>query len=155
MLYLSPMIRTALDSVLEKKGLYSTEERRRMLEVLADHAKPVTAKQLHERVGRGSCDLATIHRTLKHFEKAGIVRVIVFDGRSRWFELKDHSGHHHHVFCTSCERIEDLPMCRIHTFTRYACDKWKFEIQSHSLELFGLCPKCRKTAKRALPGDGA
>jgi Fur family ferric uptake transcriptional regulator len=94
--------------------------------------------------------LATIHRTLKHFEKAGIVHAIAFDGRSRWYELRDHTGrHHHHVFCTSCERIEDVPMCRIAAFTRYACRKWKFEIQSHSLELFGLCPKCRKASGRS------
>ncbi|MBK8575976.1 MAG: transcriptional repressor [Elusimicrobia bacterium] len=141
------MRRNGLESVFEKKGLYSTRERRGTLKALADYGKPLTAKQLHERIGRGSCDLATVHRTLTHFEKAGIVRVIALDGRSRWFELKDHSGHHHHVFCTSCERIEDVPMCRIAAFTRYASEKLKFRIHSHSLELFGFCPKCQKAGK--------
>ncbi|HOW27145.1 MAG TPA: Fur family transcriptional regulator [Elusimicrobiota bacterium] len=132
------------DVLLRRMGGYATRERRRVLELLARSPQPVTAKKLHTTMGQNACDLATIHRTLNHLQKEGMVRSISFDGTSRWFDLVDQGRHHHHMFCTSCNQIEDIPLCRIDDFMDYAASRKGFQISSHVLELFGLCRSCRK-----------
>lgn len=133
--------------VLRKAKGYATRDRRRVLDALARARQPVTAKQLHALLGRHSCDLATVHRTLNFFLKAGIVRGTSFDGHSRWFDIWDKKNHGHHVFCTSCGKIERIPLCRIASFARFASNQKGYEVTAHVLELFGRCPACR--------GDGA
>lgn len=132
------------EALLRNAKGYATRDRRRVLDVLVKTRQPATAKKIHSLMGRDACDLATIHRILAFFLKAGIVRSVSYDGISRWFDLRDSRNHHHHVFCTSCGRIEDIPLCHAGAFTLYATREKGYEIDSHSLELFGRCPKCRR-----------
>ncbi len=136
-----------LDSLLLSLKGYSTRKRRAVLQTLTGLKSPVTAKRLHKLMGRGACDLATVHRTLNSLELAGVVHSIAFNGKVRWYELKDQAAHFHHVFCTACERIENIPLCEIDSFAKYAKEKKGFVIKSHMLELFGLCPKCSRETK--------
>lgn len=65
------------------------------------------------------------------------------------FELAEWlTGHHHHVVCSSCGRVDDVSLDRstegalASIVGRVASDAG-FSVSEHSLEIEGLCPVCR------------
>jgi len=133
--------------LLKKHGLKFTQPRQKVLSVLSRLSRPATAKEIYGAIGIENCDLATIHRILVSCERSRIVRSTSFNDRSRWYELAAGQEHHHHLFCTKCKEIDDLPFCKLEDFQNAALKIKKFQISSHSLEFFGLCDKCRKNGK--------
>ncbi len=134
----------ALD-VLRKAHCRITEPRRVILKVLLREHGPFTMEELHGRIEGGICDLVTVYRNLIALEKAGLVQRCEFgDGRSR-YEFRDHndSHHHHHIICTKCRKVETFNVCLVDGLERLVREKG-YATVSHSLEFFGLCPKCQK-----------
>lgn len=85
----------------------------------------------------------TVYRDLSMMEQAGIVRRIMLSDRTQFFELTER-GHHHHLVCTECDTIQDIPL-RDTPLLRQAklvSDGLGFVITSHSLEFFGRCSAC-------------
>src|ERR1700709_2400788 len=57
----------------------------------------------------GRVDRATIYRTVELFERLGIVHRLNIGWKYK-IELSDvFTGHHHHLYCTNCGRMYDLP----------------------------------------------
>ncbi len=134
--------------LLKQHGLKFTQPRQKVLSVLSRLKRPATAKEIYGAIGIENCDLATIHRILASCERSGIVRSTSFNDKSRWYELSAGHEHHHHLFCTRCKRIDDLPFCKLGDFQSAALKIKNFKIASHSLEFFGLCKSCLKNGKK-------
>jgi Fur family ferric uptake transcriptional regulator len=142
-----PALSSHLERLLEdvrKSQLRVTEPRVAILEVLLKHHGPFTVEEIHKRLAKDVCDLATIYRSLASLEKTGILRRCEFgDGTSR-YELSEHKNHHHHhVICKLCKRVEVLDDCELKEIDHFAQKRGFTEI-THSLEFFGVCPKCQK-----------
>jgi Fur family transcriptional regulator, ferric uptake regulator len=80
--------------------------------------------------------------------KLGLLRTADTSRRIRRFELaEEFTGHHHHLICRGCGRIEDVDGCllgdraleALHRSVRRA---QRFRITDHDLKLFGLCHRC-------------
>ena len=125
-------------------GLRSTRSGRALLAVLSRLREPATAKRIHGAMRSSRCDLATAHRLLVRFERAGLLQATALRGKSRLYELAVEGSHHHHLVCLACRRIEPLPFCEIAKFQRVVRREKGFKVLSHSLELFGLCRACVK-----------
>lgn len=133
----------ALWAEMKKSGLKQTEPRRRVIQALFDDHGPFTAEEIHRRVTKKVCDLATIYRTLGSLEEAGILRRCEFgDGSARYELSGEEEHHHHHIVCRGCKRVEVVDDPAIEALFEKLVRKHGFRDASHHLEFFGTCPRC-------------
>ncbi|WP_288921495.1 Fur family transcriptional regulator, partial [uncultured Bifidobacterium sp.] len=72
---------------------------------------------------------------------AGLADTIRLDGQ-QLFRLCGDDGHHHHLVCVKCGRtVEIEPPSE--SWLRGIASAHGFTVESHTLEVFGLCPDCR------------
>jgi Fur family ferric uptake transcriptional regulator len=128
-------------ALLSRHRLRPTAGRLGILDLLASSGSPLSAAEVHEGLGDGRPDLATVYRNLERFAAASIVRPVRFEDGARRYEIAG-GDHHHHLVCTTCGEIEDLASCRIEPFAEAALHRHGFQVASHSLEFYGTCRKC-------------
>ena len=123
-----------------------TENRRRLVQLLADAARPLTIREVIDR-GDG-LPQSSVYRNLVVMERVGIVRRVVGTDEFARFELDEElTGHHHHVICSSCGAVRDFTTKpRTERALQAVADdaslQTGFALESHSLDLFGLCEAC-------------
>jgi Fe2+ or Zn2+ uptake regulation protein len=131
---------------LRVDGQRYTTGRRRLVELLADADRPLTIAELLE--GDDRLAQSSAYRNLTVLEGASVVRRVVTDDEYSRFELtEDLTGHHHHLICSSCGRVDDftispqLETSLARAFARVARDTG-FEAEHHRLDLVGTCSSC-------------
>ena len=96
-------------------------------------------RRVNPRVG-----YATVYRTLKLFAESGIAREIQFgDGQTRYEHMME-GEHHDHLVCTRCGTIDEFENETIEKLQAEVAASHGFLIETHKLELYGLCATCRK-----------
>lgn len=139
--HLQPHVATAsLPDLLRTANLRATPRRLAVLELFGSSTAPLSLSDI-EKSMRRKADQVTIYRMLETFLKADIIREVQ-NTRTRHFELA--GDHHHHITCTNCGIVEDIPECDIEAFAPRVLKKMvRFKtISSHSLELFSTCNSC-------------
>ncbi len=130
------------------RGHRVTGSRRRVLDALLAAPAHFTVDDVLQRapgVGR-----ATVFRTMKLLQDMNVVcRVLMEDG-SLHYRLST-TGHHHHLLCRHCGRIEDFVNCDVSALVTELSSNTEFEIEGHWLEVYGRCQSCR--ARSAGPAD--
>jgi Fur family ferric uptake transcriptional regulator len=125
---------------LEMRGHRVTETRRRIIRALLDASNHFTIEDvLHSvpDVGR-----ATVFRTMKMLLDLNVVcRVLMEDGNIQ-YRLSSR-GHHHHLVCRSCGRVEDFAKCDVAALVEELARKTEYQIEGHWLEVYGTCASCR------------
>ena len=134
---------TAAETRLRREGQRYTRGRRALVATLSTAATPLAIGELTGEVPQSSA-----YRNLAVLEQAGVVRRVITDGDSARFELaEDLTGHHHHLICSSCGRVEDVevPPSLERDIDR-ALDrlarKAAFASVHHRLDLIGTCRDC-------------
>ena len=87
-----------IEKLCVEKGLRMTEQRRVIARILSQAEDHPDAEELHRRASEvdSRISLATVYRTVRLFEEAGIIERHDFrDGRSRYEEASD--DHHDHL----------------------------------------------------------
>ncbi len=130
----------------EVQQRYSTG-RELLVTKLAQVERPVTIPELLE--ANPEIAQSSAYRNLAVLEQVGAVTRIATFGEHARFELaEDLMGHHHHLICTSCGRVDDftVPDAVERTVDR-ALDAvvapTGFVARSHRLDLLGLCVDCQ------------
>lgn len=103
----------------------------------------ISAQELHRKLeGRGEhIGLATVYRQLNALAEAGRADTVRLDGQ-QLFRLCGDDAHHHHLVCRKCGKtIEIDPPSE--SWLRKVADGHGFTVESHTLEVFGLCPDCQ------------
>ncbi|SDF68540.1 Fur family transcriptional regulator [Sporomusa acidovorans] len=134
-----------LIDVLRNKGYKITPQRRAVITALSECGQFPTAQQILEHVKQTNPDVSldTIYRNLSLFVELGIVHEIQTcnqDGNR--FEMVT-TGHHHHVICLDCGKVQCLHFCPISSAEIEKVEENGFAIVSHSLEFYGYCQECR------------
>ncbi len=128
---------------LKRAGLKATVPRRRILEILeTSGTHHLSAEDVYRELLEAGDDvgLATIYRVLTQFESAGLVSRHHFESGHAVFELE--RGHHHdHVICVQCGKGEEFFDQAIENRQKSIVEKMGFEIQDHSLVIYGNCSK--------------
>lgn len=97
--------------------------------------------------------LVTVYRTLTLLVEMGLLACHEFgDGRARYEMIRGSKSedHHHHLVCTSCNRVVDYrdfidDEVQLLKKTEAALSKrFRFKINDHVIEFYGLCEKCQK-----------
>jgi len=124
-----------------------TRHRRDILRLLWEKHGPFSVQEILRWMGPDACDPVTVYRVLESFVRTRLARRCDFsDGIAR-YELAAGDGHHHHLVCTGCRRVEELDIkeCPTQKLERSARARGYTKVD-HSLEIFGLCPRCQTTA---------
>jgi Fur family ferric uptake transcriptional regulator len=131
---------------LELRGHLITPSRRRVLAALAKMPAHFTVDDvLRQARGVGR---ATVFRTMKLLLDLNIVcRVLMEDGSLHY--RRSATGHHHHLVCRTCGRVEDFSTCDVSALVEQLTRSTSFDIEGHWLEVYGRCQSCRILASEA------
>ena len=132
------MPETILDHC-ESKGLRMTEQRRVIAQVLETADDHPDVEELYRRASSADpkISIATVYRTVKLFEEAGILEKHEFgDGRAR-YESADRDHHDHLIDLNSGEVIEFVDR-EIEELQERIAAKLGYELRGHRLELYGV-----------------
>jgi Fur family ferric uptake transcriptional regulator len=123
----------------EAKGLRMTGQRRTIATVLEDAEDHPDVEDLYARASAldAGISLATVYRTVKLFEEAGILEKLEFgDGRAR-YEDAEREHHDHLIDLNSGEVIEFVDE-DIEALQERIAAKLGYELKGHRLELYGV-----------------
>src|SRR3990172_9547408 len=125
---------------LELRGHWATGSRRLVLEAVVEMPAHFTVDDvLRQARGVGR---ATVFRTMKLLLDLNVVcRVLMEDG-SLHYRLSAR-GHHHHLVCRSCGRVEDFSTCDVSSLVDQLASSMDYQIEGHWLEVYGRCASCR------------
>ena len=153
---MTAVVHRAAADLLHEAGQRYTDQRRRLVELLARAGRPGSIPEIL-RAGRG-LKQSSVYRNLAELERAGIVHRVVTDEEfGRWELSEALAGHHHHLVCSSCGRVEDAVMpagferSLDRTLDGLARDAG-FAHLRHRLDLIGLCADCAVAAEGAATG---
>ncbi|MDF3833362.1 ferric iron uptake transcriptional regulator [Cupriavidus basilensis] len=130
---------------LKRAGLKATSPRVRVLEVFrASQRRHLSAEDVYRALLTQEVDagLSTIYRVLNQLVQANILLRHSFESDHAVFELNE-GGHHDHLICVSCGRVEEFRDEAIEARQREVATANAFVLREHMLVLYGLCPACR------------
>lgn len=130
---------------LKDVGLKTTLPRLRILSILEEGTqRHFTAEEVYKTLLEANEEIAfaTVYRVLTQFEDAGLVLRHNFEGGRSVFEL-DRGQHHDHMVCVRCNTVTEFFDEEIEKLQKQAAEKHEFELQDHSLYLYGICSECR------------
>jgi Fur family ferric uptake transcriptional regulator len=131
---------------ISSKGLKTTRQRDVILDAFLSSDRHMSIEDLYLklRVKNPRIGYATVYRTLKLFAESGIAREIQFgDGQTRYEHVAE-GEHHDHLVCTRCGAIIEFENETIERLQDEVANSYGFIIETHKLELYGTCAKCRK-----------
>jgi Fur family ferric uptake transcriptional regulator len=138
----------SLEEACLAKGMRMTEQRRvvaRVLEAATDHPD---VEELYRRAADVDphISLATVYRTVKLFEDAGVIARHDFGaGRSRYEPIPDE--HHDHLIDVRTGNVIEFRNEEIEKLQQAIAEKLGFRLVDHRLELFGVPLKNGKSGK--------
>ena len=129
---------------LSSSGFRISKVRKNLVEYLASCQKPHSVPELLTTLKprMQTLNKTSLYRELSFLKDQGIVQEIEFGEGKKRYEIND--KHHHHVVCTQCDRVEDIPFDNEVLEHEKRIEKnMSFRLMSHSLEFFGVCRSCQ------------
>ena len=129
---------------LDRAGYRLTAPRRAVADLINEYDGHFTASDL-EGAARGrrlGISRATLFRALDLLTELGVVeRLDLPSGEHAYVPCG--RAHHHHVICSRCGRSADVEDCGVVEAVAEIARRSGYRIDSHRLELFGLCRHCQ------------
>lgn len=128
-----------IEQLCISKGLRMTDQRRVIARVLSSSDDHPDAEELHRRASAEDprISLATVYRTVRLFEEAGIIERHDFrDGRSRYEEVGD--SHHDHLIDLKSGEVVEFVNEEIERLQEAIARKLGYKLVDHRLELYGV-----------------
>jgi len=143
-----PTPHEAFTAYLVEHRLKITPQRRLILDIFLLEPGHVSSEELYAKVKRRDASIgqATVYRTLKLLAGCGLAEAVSFaDGITRY---EPHFGveHHDHLICEACGRTIEIMDPVIERRQEELAVKYGFTLARHKMDLYGLCPDCRKAA---------
>ena len=131
---------------LRAAGHRYTSLRRRLVELLSRAGNPISIPEILK--SRRGLAQSSVYRNLADLEQAGVVRRVMTEEEFGRYELtEDLTGHHHHLICSSCGKVEDVTVSddlegTLDRSLDRLARRAGFAQVSHRLDLIGLCSDC-------------
>lgn len=138
---------TTIVGALDEAGYRLTAPRRALATLIAGRSGHFTAEELlddsrRRRLGLGR---ATIFRSLDVLADLGAIERLDLPTGEHAFVACE-PRHHHHVVCSSCGRSTPVADAGLERLAAAIGESTGYRVETHRLELFGLCPACQVTA---------
>tara|TARA_Y100001936_G_scaffold226531_1_gene245993 strand:+ start:188 stop:598 length:411 start_codon:yes stop_codon:yes gene_type:complete len=121
------------------KGVKLTEQRKTIAKIMSDSQDHPDVDELYKRASKidSKISIATVYRTVKLFEEAGIVAKHDFKGgKARYEELNE--GHHDHLIDIKTGEIIEFVDDEIEKLQQKVAEKYGYKLVDHKLELYGI-----------------
>jgi Fur family ferric uptake transcriptional regulator len=121
-----------------------TRQRQAVADALDGFEEFRSAREIHAvlRERGNTIGLATVYRTLQLLADHDEVDVIrSADGEAGYRRCP--GTHHHHLVCRSCGATVEVEGPAVERWTRVMADEHGYADVSHTLEIFGVCARCR------------
>ena len=120
------------------KGLRLTDQRKLVAKVMSESKDHPDVDELHKRVSKldSKISIATVYRTVKLFEEAGIVAKHDFKGTKSRYEQTTHE-HHDHLIDVNTGEITEFVNDDIEKLQKKVAEKLGYKLVDHRLELYG------------------
>jgi Fe2+ or Zn2+ uptake regulation protein len=131
-------------TALDNAGYRLTAPRRAVADLIAEYDGHFTASELEEAARRRRLGIsrATLFRALDLFAELEVVeRLDLPSGEHAYVPCAP--SHHHHVICSRCGRSSRVEDHGLSDVVAEVSRRSGYQIQSHRLELFGLCLRCQ------------
>ena len=137
-----------IEQKFQKKGLKLTDQRRTIARVILESKEAYgesdhpDVDELYNRVSKidPKISIATVYRTVKLFEEAGILTKHDFKGGKARYEAMIESHHDHLIDVKSGEIIEFVDE-EIEKLQKKVAEKYGYKLVDHKLELYGVKKK--------------
>jgi Fur family ferric uptake transcriptional regulator len=142
--YIPRMRKIDLEALCAEKGLRITEQRRVIARVLSEAEDHPDVEEVHVRSSAidPGISIATVYRTVRLFEEAGILERHDFgDGRSRYEAAAE--THHDHLIDVETGRVIEFVDEEVEALQKRIAEKLGFRLVDHRMELYGV-PLSRK-----------
>ncbi|HTR41598.1 MAG TPA: Fur family transcriptional regulator [Pseudomonadales bacterium] len=128
----TPKVRAVIEVFLERKSILDPFE--------------VQARLQKRFKGVG---LPTVYRILENLANCGILVAVANEDRElRYFICRGiEHGHHHHFICCDCGKVDEVNLCLMDEVSKYVKRHLKATVQSHFLQIEGLCEKCGRNGR--------
>jgi Fur family ferric uptake transcriptional regulator len=132
-----------LSNTLTHNGHRLTPARQIIIETLVDSGGHITADDLALQVQATAPHVGrmTVYRTLDLLTELGLTRPI-FQGTGAAHYILMVEGNHHHLICTRCHNVIEFENCTADELIQQLAAQFNFSIQSHLLEIHGICQAC-------------
>ena len=121
-----------------KKGVRLTDQRKLVAKVMSDSLDHPDVDELHKRVSKldSKISIATVYRTVKLFEEAGILAKHDFKGNKARYEPAPQE-HHDHLIDINTGEITEFVNEDIEKLQKEVAEKLGYKLVDHRLELYG------------------
>lgn len=130
---------TAIEEKCAEKGLKMTGQRRTIAKVISESDDHPDVEMLYQRAVAidPHISIATVYRTVKLFEEAGITQRHDFgDGRSRYEPASDE--HHDHLIDLKTGKVIEFTSAEIEALQHAIAKKLGYRLIDHRLELYAV-----------------
>lgn len=138
--------RIDLEQLCADRGLRITEQRRVIARVLSESEDHPDVELLHQRASAidSKISIATVYRTVRLFEEAGILDRHDFgDGRARYEAAPE--AHHDHLIDVETGDVLEFVDPELEALQKLIAEKLGYRLVDHRMELYGV--------KLGRPGD--
>ena len=124
------------------KGVKLTEQRKTIAKIMSDSQDHPDVDELYRRASKidSKISIATVYRTVKLFEEAGILAKHDFKGGKARYEAMIESHHDHLIDVKTGEIIEFVDE-EIEKLQKKVAEKYGYTLVDHKLELYGVKKK--------------
>lgn len=134
-----PDRKSKLEVLCAERGLKMTDQRRVIARVLSEASDHPDVEAVHRRATTidANISIATVYRTVRLFEEAGILAKHDFgDGRARYEETPDE--HHDHLIDIQSGKVVEFHNDEIEELQRKIAERAGYRLVGHRLELYGV-----------------
>jgi len=128
-----------IEKLCVEKGMRMTEQRKVIARVLSASKDHPDVEELHRRSSAvdSGISIATVYRTVRLFEEAGILERHDFrDGRSRYEEMPE--THHDHLIDMKTGKVVEFVDPEIERLQHEIAARLGYRLVDHRLELYGV-----------------
>jgi Fur family peroxide stress response transcriptional regulator len=133
---------------LRERGYRSTPQRLAILRVLAESEGHPSAEQVYERIRETypTTSLGTVYKVIGMLKEMGEVLELGFaDDSNRYDGSRPYP--HPHLICVRCRKIMDPQVSLVDDLTQEVAELTGYEVISHRLDFYGVCPDCRQGSR--------
>ena len=128
-----------IEALCAQRGLRITEQRRVIARVLSESEDHPDVDELHQRAAHidPGISIATVYRTVRLFEEAGILDRHDFgDGRARYEAAPE--AHHDHMIDVESGKVIEFVDPELEALQKEIAEKLGYRLVDHRMELYGV-----------------
>ncbi len=139
-------MQSEIDDKLREHGVRSTVPRRAVLNAAQRRGARFNAEEIYTELRPAGVGRATVFRTLDLLVDMGLLQRLHTDRHCSTYTVCG-PDHHHHLVCVRCADVVEISAAAAERAVRAIARDAGYELDSHLLEIRGICPQCQAAAR--------